>query len=605
MGHTFYIPVMGTSFTIDTPIKVAHMGISSVVSIGDDALIERMRKYYMQKNDWNYDPISEKEEGFRSKRITAYLNMMQKIVEEKVSQLKNDLLEKKGELCKYFELLPETSTLKKIYNIYLTETNPDQKSAIELELKQKMTAGAIDVNIMSKVDKANYSMDGDFLNSDAQESLKGFAESNLSSSVVLSAGLNPKLYSYIETFIDFFPIDNQPFKKKIILKVSDYRSALIQAKFFAKKGIWVSEFRIESGLNCGGHAFATDGILTGPILEEFRLNRQAMCNELFETYQKALTEKGINCIKQPEQLISYQGGIGTENEDRFIREYFQLNGTGWGSPFLLAPDVTTIDEQTLNDVATASQDDFYISGASPLGVPFNNFKKSSSEKQRLERIAKGRPGSPCLKKLLVSNTEFTKEPICTASRQYQDLKIKQLNEQNLDKAQYDKAFDVITEKACLCDGLAASAYIEYDILKPRERRAVAICPGPNIAYFSKITSLDEMVKHIYGKTNLLAGVKRSNVFINELRLYLSFVKKEISMNLSSLSDKKAQYFQKFKTQLNQSIQYYKDMVPNFTNQSVAYRNDMLNELNQAEHDVTHIFAQLEQSHTNPTILSQS
>ena len=43
--------------------------------------------------------------------------------------------------------------------------------------------------------------------------------------------------------------------------MSDFRSALIQGKFLAKKGLEVAEFRIESGLNCGGHAFATDGHL--------------------------------------------------------------------------------------------------------------------------------------------------------------------------------------------------------------------------------------------------------------------------------------------------------------------------------------------------------
>jgi hypothetical protein len=40
--------------------------------------------------------------------------------------------------------------------------------------------------------------------------------------------------------------------KKIILKVSDFRSAMIQGTF-GKKKVWVSEYRIESGLNCGGH----------------------------------------------------------------------------------------------------------------------------------------------------------------------------------------------------------------------------------------------------------------------------------------------------------------------------------------------------------------
>ena len=47
--HTFHIPVMGLSYTIDSPIKVARFGISSVVSIIEDSLIERMREYYHQQ----------------------------------------------------------------------------------------------------------------------------------------------------------------------------------------------------------------------------------------------------------------------------------------------------------------------------------------------------------------------------------------------------------------------------------------------------------------------------------------------------------------------------------------------------------------------------
>lgn len=34
--HTFHIPVMGLAYTIDSPIRVAHYGISSVISIADD-----------------------------------------------------------------------------------------------------------------------------------------------------------------------------------------------------------------------------------------------------------------------------------------------------------------------------------------------------------------------------------------------------------------------------------------------------------------------------------------------------------------------------------------------------------------------------------------
>ncbi|MBK9359101.1 MAG: hypothetical protein IPN08_17270 [Bacteroidales bacterium] len=117
---------------------------------------------------------------------------------------------------------------------------------------------------------------------DAHAAVRGFANSTVESSLVLSAGMNPRLYSYLEEFPGFYPDENGRISKKIILKVSDYRSALIQGKFLAKKGIWVSEYRIESGLNCGGHAFATQGFLMGPILEEFRKNRTHLIDESFD-----------------------------------------------------------------------------------------------------------------------------------------------------------------------------------------------------------------------------------------------------------------------------------------------------------------------------------
>ena len=34
MSHTFHIPVLGLGYSVDTPLKVARYGISSVVSIG-------------------------------------------------------------------------------------------------------------------------------------------------------------------------------------------------------------------------------------------------------------------------------------------------------------------------------------------------------------------------------------------------------------------------------------------------------------------------------------------------------------------------------------------------------------------------------------------
>ncbi len=582
MGHLFHIPVLGLAFSADTPIKVAHWGISSVASIVDDILLERLRKYYSQIKNLDFIPIPDTSDDFRSKRITAYLNLVLRFVNERIEEIKKESFEQKGDLVKYFELLPENSSLKKLYHYYLSVGDKTQKTALEAELKSRIIRGAIDVNIMAKVDKNNFNKNGEEISSDALEALKGFAESDLESSVVLSAGMNPRLYSYLETFKDFYPDENQKFRKMVILKVSDYRSALIQAKFLAKKGIWISEFRIESGLNCGGHAFATDGFLMGPILEEFKSKRSEMITELFTIYQRALESKEMQCATPPAMRISVQGGIGTAEENQFLLDHYELDATGWGSPFLLVPEATTVDDETLQSLVKATEEDFYISGSSPLGVPFNNFRYSSSEKQRLERIAKGRPGSPCVKKYLVSNTEFTAEPLCTASRQYQHLKIKQLQKENLEEKEYQQEYDKIAEKACLCEGLSTPAYLKYDILKPRESKAVAICPGPNTAYFSGVFSLEEMVKHIYGNLNLLAGVQRSNLFINELNLYVTYLKKDINNNLKELTEKKAKYFDKFRNQLLNGINYYKELIPKITNQTENYQRKMMAELIQLE-----------------------
>ena len=284
-------------------------------------------------------------------------------------------------------------------------------------------------------------------------------------------------------------------KKKIILKVSDFRSAFIQAKFLAKKGIWVSEFRIESGLNCGGHAFATDGFLLGPILEEFKSRKLEMLDELTKIYLNGLGDRVVP-VKMPKQKLSVQGGIGTAKENKFLLDYYKVDATGWGSPFLLVPEVTNVDHKTVDSLKKATEDDYYLSNASPLGILFNNFRHNTIDQQRLNRIAKGRPGSPCVKKYLCNNTEFTAQPICTASRDYQNLKIKQLQAIDLPKEEYRRQFETITEKACLCEGLCTSTYLKNDMLKPKESSAVAICPGPNLAYFSNVYSLEEMAKHI-------------------------------------------------------------------------------------------------------------
>ena len=585
MNHTFHIPVLGLGYSIDTPLKVARYGISSVVSIVDDELTERMRKYHQENTKSGYTLIEKKEEDSRARRITAYLNVLDTLVKEQFKALKTQTFEEGTELSRYFELLPDSSPMKQKYVKMKALGTGIFEEAVQKELLASMIPGAIDVNIMSKVDKANYKANNEYAGddfTDALAAMRGFANSTLDSSVIISAGLNPRLYAYMEKCNVFFPDTEGKLQKKIILKVSDYRSALIQAKMLAKKGLWVSEFRVESGLNCGGHAFATEGFLLGPILEEFKQKRTELAEELYQMYSAALTSKELPEIEKPIQRITAQGGIGTAEEHEFLLNYYQLDAAGWGSPFLLVPEATNVDEETLNALVTARADDYYLSNSSPLGVLFNNFKKSTAEQQRLQRIEKGRPGSPCTKKFLCTNTEFTELPICTASRAYQNLKIKQLKDQQLPKEDYEKQFDSITEKVCLCEGLCASTYIKAGILKPRENKAVSICPGPNLAFFHAKYSLKEMINHIYGRENLLSEVLRPNLFINELNLYVDYLKKDIAAQLEEFNAKKDKYFSKFKAQLLNGIDYYRALIPELKFQDSLSVEEMLKQLNLAE-----------------------
>ena len=582
--HTFHIPVLGLAYSIDTPVKVARFGISSVISIMDDQLIEDMRKHYCRETGEHYQLIPQTETDHRAKRITAYLNLVNKIVSNQIAELKCLPFIEGSEIMKYFELLPGSSFAKKLFCDMVLLPEGAEKNLLQNELRSAIVPGAIDVNIMSKVDKNNFDNNGNELSmeySDALAALRGFAQSDLSSSVVFSAGYNPRLYAYVEQFPDFFPDKNGQLKKKIILKVSDFRSALVQGKIFAKKGLWISEFRIESGLNCGGHAFATEGLLLGPILEEFKNKKAELSAELLGLCNVANEEKNNPTFATaPDLKITVQGGIGTANENEFLIEHYALDGTGWGSPFLLVPEATNVDDTTLNDLATARQEDYYLSDASPLGIPFNNFRKSTSEQQRLQRIEKGRPGSPCHKKFLTSDTEFTTEPICTASRAYQHLKISQLKDKGLPEELYNIEYKRITDKDCLCEGLGATVRIKDEIPLSHKLSAVTICPGPNLAYFSGIFSLKEMTDHIYGRINILNSVYRPNMFVNELALYIDHFRKKIESG-SVLNPKQAKSLNAFKANLLDGIDYYKKMALDLKKETEHYISVMKDELDTA------------------------
>ena len=387
-----------------------------------------------------------------------------------------------------------------------------------------MRPGSIDVNIMVKLDRMPPAPKGEVLSdeySDAKAALRGYAKSNLvDSSIVFSAGINQGLYNYMAQFQDFYRDITGQLRKKITVKVSDFRSALIQGKFLARKGLEVSEFRIESGLNCGGHAFASQGHLLPIILKELR-EKTDQLNQFkpaIEKYYKAMGWDSTAVSNAPPPRITVQGGIGNHGEDLRLTDYYKAHGTGWGSPFLLVPEATPVDDVTRAQLAQATPSDLYLSDASPLGVLFNNLRNSGSEQWHKQRIAEGKPGSPCPKGFLQNNTEFTEQVICTASQLYQRRKLDEIASLDVSEERKKVLRDRLFQKACICDHLGNSGLIFLG-LEPPNKAPQSICPGPNVAWFTRNYSLREMIDHIYGRIPDLTPPERQHMFAKEVEMY--------------------------------------------------------------------------------------
>jgi hypothetical protein len=555
--HSFHIPVMGTGFTIDTPLRVARYGISSVISLVDDVLVEQIRKVHCEKAGEPYEPITDRDEDPRAHRITAYLNLLDRLVHRQVQALRESPFEPGSEITRYYELLPE-SPLKRAYAEMLATTDPVAKARAQDDLRARIVLGSTDVNIMTKLDRDMY-RDGEKLPprfADAMSALRGFANSTVRGGLVLSAGMNRRLYNYLSEFEDFLPDEHGQLRKTIILKVSDFRSAMIQGRFLAKRGLWVSEYRIESGLNCGGHAFATKGNLIGPILQEFRAGREALATDLHKAYVKALGKMGHTIPEPCGVRITVQCGLSTPGEDKLMREHYGADGTGWGTPFLLVPEVANVDEATLAKLVGATDDDVLLSDSSPIQVPFWVLRNCKSEQARLRRIAEGKPGAPCPKRYARGNTEFTDTPVCLSSRTYIRHKLQHLPTEGLSPEQLAVMTDLVLGRLCLCHELSGGATTLHDI---HPSVTPLVCPGPNIADFSRTLSLDEMVGHIYDRESVMTRPDRPHTFLRELRLYVEFLRKQLRLLAMDLCDNTPQYFREFKENLLTGVGYYAEL----------------------------------------------
>ena len=565
--HTFHIPVMGTGFTIDTPLRVAKYGISSVISLVDDILIEQMRKYHSRKNGIPYEQITDADSDPRARRITAYLDLLGTLVGKQIEEVRKSSFEPDSEITRYFEQLP-ASPLKNKYLDICTVEDPVKKRRMQDALRSRVVAGDIDVNVMTKLDRERF-IDGHKCApemSDARAALRGFANSSLNSSIVCSAGMNRGFYRYFSSFDDFYPDADGVLKKRIVLKVSDIRSAEIQGKFLAKRGLWVSEFRIESGLNCGGHAFPAKGYLMGPIMEEFMSRRFELAAELHEMYSAALKNLGRRPTMPKAIRVTVQGGVGTSREHEMLLGYYRADSVGWGTPFLLVPEAVNVDKEHIDKLIAAEDRDIYLSESSPLGVPFWNLRTSASEEMRRKRISDGRPGSPCHKGILRLDTEMGDIPLCVASREYQRKKLAKLETESLPDDRYEAKKEAILVKSCICHDLAGG------VTKPAgidPEALTAVCPGPNIVNFKLIFSLREMIDHIYGRRSVMNNPDRPNLFVSELSLYIDYLRNEVEKSTCDISSRTEAYLADFKDNLIAGIDYYLSSAEKFIEDSTA------------------------------------
>jgi hypothetical protein len=295
---------------------------------------------------------------------------------------------------------------------------------------------------------------------------------------------------------------------------------------------------------------------------------------------KALGQKEMPVPEKPLALkITAQGGVGTAEEHEFLLENYNLDSIGWGSPFLLVPEATSLDNETRALLANAKEDDFYLSNISPLGVPFNSVRGTSNEYWKQKRIDENNAGSSCPKRLLALSKEHDDKGLCMASKKYQDIKLEELEakKDDISSNEFDKIKNKITEKACLCVGLVNAAYLENDIKIKGQQQGIVICPGPNLAYFDTEISLADMVKHIYGNASVMTDANRPNVFVKELRMYVEYLRNEISEYTNELSSGQIKKWNSFKNNLLEGINYYQNLFDTtefFKNEKTKIQNQI-------------------------------
>ncbi|MBN2570783.1 MAG: hypothetical protein JXA68_01535, partial [Ignavibacteriales bacterium] len=216
----------------------------------------------------------------------------------------------------------------------------------------------------------------------------------------------------------------------------------------------------------------------------------------------------------------------------------------------------------------------------------------SKDVRKMKYVEAGTPGSICTKRYSISNTEFTKQAVCIASKEYQTAKIRELKSKNLSPVDYENEFNKIIDKTCLCEGLAQSVLIKNGIADKDKSDGVIICPGPNLTNFSKVVQLEEMVGHIYGRNNVIDSCKLPNLFIKELKLYLEYLKQLLNEYIKPISAKQKDILLNIKNNITSGIEYYKNLSSKFHSNYATLKDNFFENLNIIEYKLEQLFTEI-------------
>ena len=113
-----------------------------------------------------------------------------------------------------------------------------------------------------------------------------------------------------------------------------------------------------------------------------------------------------------------------------------------------------------------------------------------------------------------------------------------------------------------------------------------------------------MVGHIYGKNNVLdEDINRQNMFLNEAKMYIDYYAKEIKKSLTDMTDKRLKYFNEFRQNMLDGIEYYKAMVPKMIRESQVYKVQAQAELAALKSRIDEISEQLDSVVTEQAVLA--